>query len=463
MENFEIHKFGGTTTGSLQGLKRIAEIVEQSQNIPVLVVSAIAGMTDLLTEIVENISEELIPHYVEAIIAKHNELSPRNLKLNKQFLKKVDQLRRVLYGICYTQELSGTLRDLVLSFGEQLVVFVIADVLEEHVTERSIHIIYPEDMLVTNGDVGRALIDLEKSAPRLQEKIKHILHSHTNPVIVIPGFYGVSEEGKITLFGRSGTDYSASAIANLLDSSFLTIWKDVSGFMSVDPRIVPEAIRIPELSYEEASELSHFGAKILHHRAVLPAREKGIPILIRNIQNPEKMTIIQKQATIRAGQIIKSITLMKGMAILKFYNTSGGSEKGIFFQLAKSVASCGIEIISIATSQTCISFLVRKAELEPNLKTIETQIKNIVDDIQIKSDVALIACVGEQLASTPGIAYKVFGAVSSRDVNVEMISAGASSTALHFTVNEDDVEQAVNAIHSAFMKTNEPFLKIHGK
>ncbi len=410
-----------------------------------MVVSAATGVTDLLISILENLHENKIPRYIDEIVKMHDELSPNQLSKNQKFMEQVLRLQRVLYGICYTEELSETLHDLVLSFGERLITFVIMDVLKE--LNRPIHIVYPEETLITNGRASHASIDLVSSEPLLVSKLESIFAQSNNPVIIIPGFYGISPQGKINLLGRSGTDYSASAVAYLLNSKNLTIWKDVPGFLSADPRVVPNAHKIPVLNYGEASELSHFGAKILHHRAVLPAKLKNIPIYIRNIYNPDETTLITSDGIIDRNKIIKSISYKKGLAILKFFNSIGASEAGVMDEITTSLNRHGIDIISVATSQTCIAFLVDKKGAEQKLGTIESECSSIAEAMAVENDIALVACVGEELSHTPGVAFKVFGALARKGINVDLISAGASTSALHFTVKEKDLDNAVLAIH----------------
>ncbi len=428
-------------------MSRIKEIVCEAEHIPVLIVSAATGITDLLISILENLREEKIPEYMDVLINRHDNLSPFDLRKNSDFLYEIRRLQRILFGISYTGELSDTLHDLVLSFGERLVTYVINDVLAD--TGKKVTTIYPETCLITNGKAKHASIDLLTSAPLLKKQIEQAISDRKNDVIIIPGFYGVSPSGKINLFGRSGTDYSASAVAYLLNSCHLTIWKDVSGFLSADPAIVNDAKRINSLNYGEASELSHFGAKILHHRAVIPAKLGKIPIRLRNIYHPEDVTIISSDTHIDREKIIKSISFMKGLAILKFYNTYGATEGGLMNKITTVLANMGIDVISVATSQTCISFLVKSDELEGKVASLELSCEDYVDSISVVENVSLIACVGEELAQTPGVAFRVFGAMAKSGVNVDMISAGASSSAIHFTVHQKDLKTAILSLHSA--------------
>ena len=384
---------------------------------------------------------------MEMLIDRHDHLSPHRLRSNPAFLYEVQRLQRILFGICYTEELSDTLHDLVLSFGERLVTYVISDVVSE--TGKKVITIYPEKCLITDGKAKHASIDLGNSEPLLITEVEMVVRQNKDPTIIIPGFYGVSPNGKINLLGRSGTDYSASAVAYLLKSKHLTIWKDVAGFLSADPSIIKDAKRISSLNYGEASELSHFGAKILHHRAVIPAKLGNIPIRLKNIYDPEEETIISSNTHIDKNRIIKSISFMKGLMILKFYNTYGATEGGLMNKITSVLDGLGIEIISVATSQTCIAFLIRKVQIEKKLNSLKTACEGYIDSISAVNNVTLIACVGEELAKTPGVAFRVFGALAKNRINVDMISAGASSSAIHFTVQECDTDRAIESLHDA--------------
>ncbi len=405
--------------------------------------SATSGTTDLLIEILNEgkIDEDLIPTYIERIVERHNELSPNDLWKNNEFLAQIERLRRVLYGVSYTEELSKSLKDLILSFGERLVVFIIRDILQETLPDRSVHIVYPEDFLLTDGNPSQARIDLKSSEELMIPLLEGIPH---RSVLIVPGFYGKSKEGKVTLFGRSGTDYTASAVAHILGTTSLTIWKDVAGFMTADPKIVKQAMKLETLSYSEAAELSHFGAKILHYRAVLPARLSGIQVVIRSIYNPEDVSVIKESSDLSGS--VKSISYIDNLAIIKLFNTRGGDQRGVFHRYAKLIEDEGVNIISIATSQTCIAFLVQMDELRNS--TIVERSGEFTDSVVVEKGHALIACVGDALSRTKGIAMRTFSALARKGINIDLISAGASESALHFTVASSSLVQAVQAIHN---------------
>ena len=278
--------------------------------------------------------------------------------------------------------------------------------------------------------------------PRIHEMFRQ------KEVPVVTGFFGKTPEGYITLFGRNGTDYSASIIANAIDADALEIWKDVDGFMSADPKVVQEAIPIPALSYEEAAELSYFGARVLHPRTVEPAKEKDIIIRVRNVFKPEYEGTAICPTRVEHSRVIKSISSMPNVAMIKAYGAGIGSKSGVLSEISMLLSSAEINVYSAATSQTCIS-LIEESDLE-RAKLLGEAKKGVIDRIETFRDIALLCLVGEGLSQREGIAGKVFSIVAANGINVSLISAGASATALTFTVRREDLAMTTRTIHQEF-------------
>jgi aspartate kinase len=230
----------------------------------------------------------------------------------------------------------------------------------------------------------------------------------------------------------------------------LEIWKDVDGFMSADPKAVPGAVPISHLSYEEAAELSYFGAKVLHPRTVEPARAKGITIRVRNVFKPAyEGTAIVPQG-VEGNRTIKSISSMPNMAMVRVYGAGLGSKSGVMSEISVLLSDAGIIVYSAATSQTCISLLIEERELKHAERALAEAKKGVVDRIESVRDVALLCLVGEGLGQKEGIAGKVFSIVASNGTNIGLISAGASTVALTFTVKRRDLERTTKTIHHEF-------------
>jgi aspartate kinase len=267
---------------------------------------------------------------------------------------------------------------------------------------------------------------------------------------VVTGYFGKTVEGYITLLGRNGTDYSASVIANAIDADSLEIWKDVDGFMSADPKVVAEAVPISQLSYEEAAELSYFGAKVLHPRTVEPARAKGITIRVKNVFKPAYEGTAINPKGVEGYRTIKSISSMPNMAMVKVYGAGLGSKSGVMSEMSTMLSEAGINIYSAATSQTCVSMLIEERDLKRAEKVLAEAKKGVVDRVESMRDVALLCLVGEGLGQKEGIAGKIFTIVASNGTNVGLISAGASTVALTFTVKRKDLEKTTKTIHHEF-------------
>ena len=444
----EVYKFGGTCAESPAKIQRITELIKMADHPVVVTLSASAGITNYLTELVHtHLNEINIQEALTHLRNRHITLIDQLFEFPEPIEDDLKRLERLLYGIYYTEDLTPRTEDLILSFGERL----IAPVLQGYLQNENLRTIIadPENFLITNGQYNQAVVLLEESEPRIKEVLNPLLDA--NDVIIVPGFYGVSSEKIVTLLGRSGTDYTATSLAYGLDASSITIWKDVYGFMSADPHLVPSAHTIPILSYQEAAELAYFGAKLLHPRAASPARLKHLPIYIRHIDHLDAKTCITTEFE-QSGTIIKSVSHMNGLAVLKVYASIGGNTRGVLASIAEKTRDAGGNTISIATSQTSIAFLMTEFDAIQCIEPIQTLGKEIIDEVEIHSDISLICVVGEGLGHTPGIASKVFDAVSSTNVNVELISAGASSTAYHFTVNEKDLQPALQAIHNYFFE-----------
>ena len=283
-----------------------------------------------------------------------------------------------------------------------------------------------------------------------QRTILPLLTEKTVPIIT--GFYGLTPSGKVTTFGRNGSDYTAAILAAALDAGELEIWKDVEGFMSADPKIVPGAERLESVSFYEAAELSYFGAKILHPRTVEPLRGKKIDIRVKNLLSPEgEGTKILPAGEKREG-IIKSVTFNRNLARLRILGPGVGCKPGIIGRIGDTLSGLGINIFSVLTSQTCINLLIHREESGRSLEALGYLKEGTVETVDLLDDIALIAVVGEGILSTNGVAARVFSAVSAEGINVEMISAGASEVAYYFIVRQEEVLRAVRAIHREFFE-----------
>jgi aspartate kinase len=451
----KVLKFGGGCLKDSKDVEKIIGIIKK-QNQAVVVVSALYKITDCLIEGMKKSieTEKTVPETVSAISKIHTELTESTInnavirqKTKADIEDKLAGLERRLYGIAYTGEISETTHAHVLSYGERLSAITLAGILIGNGIE-SIALEADRIGMITDDSFDKATALLNEAAGNLR---KHILPPvNQGKIPVVTGYFGCTFEGKLTTFGRNGTDYSAAVVAHSIGAEVLEIWKDVDGFMSADPRIVKEAHRIDRLSYYEAAELSYFGAKILHPRTVEPLIQKGIPIVIKNLYEPETVGTEVSSAGYEREGVIKSVTCNRDISLLRIYGPGVGYKPGIIAALGRTMCDKGVNIYSVITSQTCINLLVAKNEARRSYESLKQFEGGVIDKIDKEEDIALIAVVGEGLLRTKGLAARVFSAVAEKKINVEMISAGASEVANYFLVRENDLTEAINAVHNEF-------------
>jgi len=448
-----VMKFGGSCLRDASGIRELVSIVSGEKRC-ITVVSALSGVTDSIVHFIsKRFGEKSIRRFVAQLSEKHLELlntlcsSEISLRYGEEIRQSMRNFERLLYGVLYTGELTERMRALLLSFGERLATRIVAAALEE-AGLNSIVFDTDRDGIITDDSFMNANADLKATRHFLGRKLRNALEKRQYPVVT--GFFGSNLEGRVTLLGRNGTDYSASIVAYAVSADRLLIWKDVDGFLTADPEIVPSSRLIPEISYEEASELSYFGASVLHPKAVEPAKLGGITISIRNIAHPEKEGTLITSSKSKAKGVVKSVSCMEGLAIVRVYVSGGGFQSGAISNLSGYIGKAGVNIISATTSQTCIAFLIRKEDTEAAVSSLLPLVPGTVDRVERENGVALICIVGQGLGETKGIAARVFNSIYARGINVGMMSAGASLAAYHFTVRERDLKEAVRAAHEVF-------------
>lgn len=449
-------KVGGGCLNGKKNIQRIVDLMVSHGVGQVFVVSALHGITDFLIGGMQAAmdDETHIPALIGKLKARHllvaRYLMPRKQDLNayaRELEKSLGKLERLYYGLNFTRAMTPRLTDVISSYGERLSAQLLALALRS----RGISAAYrmPHKIgLLTDGKFGDATADLTKTARAFRTHLPPLLGRRK--ILVLPGFFGAGENGDITTFGRGGSDYSAAVVAAALDAERLDIWKDTEGFMSADPRLVPEARLIAVLSYEEAAELAYFGAKILHPRTVEPTRRRKMKIAIKNTLAPDAEGSLITARSPRPPSVIKSVAYDTDIGILKVHASGVGARPGILGKVATCIAGHGINIKSVVTSQTCISLLLARRDMDAARQALMGIRPRPFRKADRLEDVALIGIVGDGLLRREGIAARCFTAVADCRVNVEMISFGPSRAALYFLVKEKDLASGVNAIHSTF-------------
>ncbi len=453
----KIMKFGGTCLGSEDTLQRMAKVVKNEKDPKIVVVSASGGVTNSIKDFISKPRQEKeIDDFLLSLKLRHVDMLPKkDGQKRKEALDlieaKITKLERLLYGVTYTEELTPRTNDLILSFGERLSAIVVASRLTHEGVDAT-----PMEAdalgMITNDQHGNAVAILDECEKNMGPTLESAVRKGMVPVVT--GFFGITRSGHVTTVGRSGTDYTAAVIAYSTKAKLVEIWKEVDGFMSADPKIVKGAFILERLSYEEAAELAYFGAQVLHPRAVHPARLRGIEILIKNLFKPDDpgSTIgDRKQAR---KDVIKSVSYLPNVATLKVYDTGAGYKSGFLADITACLSRSNINIFSATTSQTCAAVLIDESDIPQAKKAIKAVIGSVGENFEIDPGVSLVCTVGEGFGTTKGIAARVFNAVAAKNVNVDLISAGASMVAYHFTVERKDLKNTIVAIHDEFWGRN---------
>lgn len=453
-------KFGGSVLKNPKVLRKIEEIINSYENFLVIIVSALFGVTKKLSGILSggSLSDAKILKLIKNLRRIHHDFLDHNIddrsavrSTKKDLDLKLEILNDHLTGLMLIGNIPESSHAFILSFGERLSSIVIASILNYKGIE--IKVSTPEDIgLHTSGTPLNARVDLYRS----KENVKKKLSEDKN--FLIPGFYGINNNNRVSVFGRGGSDYTAAVVAECIDAESCDLWKDVDGFMTADPAIIKNASTIPLLSYGEAAELSYFGARITHPETFAPLKSKSIPLNIYDLakfrgngQLPPPSTIIHKKS-IKNKDVIKSITGSTGFAILRIKGSGVGIHPGIISNISKSLNREEINIRSIITSQTTINFLLSSEDIKKGYSIVKGLNLPDAEEICTEADIALIAAVGEGFRSTYGVAAKILTVLSNRRINVSLVTAGASDEAIYFTIKKDECDNAVRYVHKEFFE-----------
>ncbi len=453
-------KFGGSVLRSSDDIRRLGRVIRAYDKPVIAVVSALFGITDKLSDFLSTgrISENTIRELIGEIRNVHykylNDLITDPVSVNR-IGEEIDELLKDLHdhltGIMLIGDLPVQSKAYVLSAGERLSSTLISNVLNH----TGVHIkhIRPETAgIYASGPVLNSSLDLKRSSPGM----KRSFAGKEN--YMVPGFYGISDMERIALFGRGGSDYSAAGIAAGIGAESCDLWKDVDGFMTADPAVIENGLKIPLLSYGEAAELSYFGAGITHPETFSPLKLKNIPLKIYNTGQldssgglPLPSTIISS-SSIKSGDVIKSISGSTGFAVLRIKGSGVGIHPGIISTISNRFSRDEINIRSIITSQTTINFLLSVENIEKGYKIVQALHLPDAQEISIDKEIALIAAVGEGFRETYGVAARILTVLSGKKINVSLVTAGASDEAIYFTIKKEECDNAVRYLHKEFFE-----------
>jgi aspartate kinase len=451
-----VMKFGGTSVESAEAIERVSKIVaSRIKQSPLVVVSAMAKVTDQLVAIGNraasgDCSEALAS--VEALRERHHQTAKALLgekraaalapKLHAHFV----DLENFVRGLAAVRELTPRGSDYLLSFGELLSSLIVADAFA--VRGLNAAWIDSRECLVTDTTHTRAVPRLPETREKSKKKISPLLAKKRIPVM--GGFIAASADGIPTTLGRGGSDYSAAIMGAALDAEKIEIWTDVEGMMTTDPRLCPDARTIKQISFNEAAELAYFGAKVLHPLTLLPAIHQNIPVYVLNSRNLKSTgTEITAQAP-PSSDVFRAITAKKGVSIVNVVASRGVGVHGFLRSVFEAMDRHSASVDLVAISEVSMSFTIETKRLAQALISDLEQIA----DVNVDNDQAVICLVGEDIHGKPGIAASVFNTVADSQVNIRMISQGASEINISFVVKEDDVPRVVRHLHNYFFSAN---------
>ena len=458
-------KFGGTSVANAQNIQKVITIVNQKakENKLAVVVSALSGITDMLINASKKAAakDEIYKTNIEEIKQKHFDAISDlvdNANQNQLLIKinsQINQLQTLLDGCFLLGELSPRTADAIASFGELLSSQIIATALQQTIPNSNFK--DSRELIKTNSNFGKASVDFEVT----NQLIADYFASNKSQVVVLPGFIASSEDGNTTTLGRGGSDYTAAIIANGVKASSLEIWTDVNGMFTANPKIVKQAQPIESISYQEAMELSHFGAKVLYPPTIQPVLKANIPIWIKNTFEPEAYgTLISSNPDANANPI-KGISHIDNIALLTLEGSGmigvAGSSKRLFEVLSQN--SINVVFITQASSEHSICIGIVNADSEKAKvaidKAFELEIaQNKIDPCIVEKDLCIVALVGESMKNHQGLSGKMFSTLGKNNVNIRAIAQGASERNISVVINEKDVKKALNTLHERFFEDN---------
>lgn len=454
-----VMKFGGSSLTSGAAFRQIAEIILANRfSRKVVVLSAVGGVTQMLLDAIEEalVSETVADATVERLRRVHGEIvasAIANTAIQEATLQCIDlalaPLARLLKGVALTGEATGRVRDSIVVTGERMSVRLMAGVISDCGGAAEA---MDSDVLgvPATGNFGSGSADLAQARRVLPDAFDRLFRENQIPLVT--GFFGANAQGEVLTFGRGGSDYAAAVLAGALGATRLEIWKDVDGFLSGSPELVDCGHLLQSLSYDEAAELAYFGASILHPRTVEPLLERQIPIVIRNVFQPEGLgTWIDGQRHVSVA-VAKSVTFDRNMALLRVHGVDVGYTVGLLSELVTALSARQINIRSVMTSQTCINLLIDRAALRPAHTLLQALSPAGVDVIDARENLGLVAIVGEGLDAAEAVLPRCMMALHQAGIHIELTVAGASRVAAYLIVRGEMLDEAVRVVHQSIFK-----------
>ncbi len=459
-----IMKFGGTSVGNAERMQTVAGIVaaEAERSEVVVVVSAMGGVTDMLIRAANEASRGDRDHWKgvrQELARKHREVADQLLSASEQALvlprlaEAVEDFENLCSGFSLVREVTPRAMDTLSSLGEKMSATLMAAILRTH--GKAAEAVDATELIVTDHNFGNATPLMSETQAKTRQRLAGLRRRGIIPVVT--GFRGATPDGVCTTLGRGGSDYSATILAAVLDADEVQIWTDVDGVMTADPRLVPSAHIIPEISYREAIELSFFGAKVLHPKTILPVMKKRIPVWTKNTFNPLCPGTKIGPATGNGQPGAKAITSVSKAALI----TVSGRDTLSFPRLAARVfGALSIDeiptlMVTQSSADNIVCFAVHDADLQQVKARLEKafeleMLHDYMAALEVMPHVAIVVVVGEKMKGTPGLAGRTFGVLGRRGINIIAIAQGSSELSISFAVKAADMKEAVRAVHEEF-------------
>lgn len=462
--SMKVLKFGGTSVGSSENISKVTKIVinESEKSSIVVVVSAVGGITNkLISASSKAVAKNLdYKNDIKKIKIQHekiinNLLNGNSLLETKEIVSvKLSELENLLDGIYLINEISPKTSDKLLSYGELISSLIIFEYMQQ--CGLNVQLKNSQNLIVTDNNYTNANVQFDET----DSNIKAYFSNNSKIITVIPGFISKSEDGEITTLGRGGSDYTAAIVASALDAKALEIWTDVSGMYRTNPKLVKQAKPIAKLSYLEAIELSHFGAKVLYPPTVLPVLNKNIPILIKNTLLPnENGTLITNKVDNVNNNPIKGISNINEVSLLTLQGNGMVGIPGFSKRLFETLANEKINIIITTQASSehsiCIGVLDSDAKIAKIAidKEFENEISLLkIDPIILETNLSIIAVIGDRMKNHQGISGKMFSTLGRNNVNIRAIAQGASERNITAVISENDVKKALNCLYESFFE-----------
>lgn len=451
----KVLKFGGTSVGNAENIQRVKNILMGQDEDVIVVVSALGGITDKILSAAKMAA--IGTGYFQAELT---EINTRHIDtIQKLFEGKkcdevisqvnvlLEELERIVQGVSLIGELTPKTLDKIVGFGERISSLIISEYIPGAQWFDS------SKLIRTNSDFGKAIVDFETTNRFIQEAFESF-----SGIAVVPGFISSNDAGEYTTLGRGGSDYTGAIMAAAVDASSLEIWTDVNGFMTADPRVISKAYTIKMLSYSEAMELSHFGAKVIYPPTILPVYKKNIPVRIKNTMEPDAEGTLITESKLNGKELpIKGISSISNITLITIQGLGMVGVTGISARLFGALAKQNINVILIsqASSENSISFAIDTSSAVKAEAAIrqefdrEIQLDQI-NKISIESDLAIVAIVGENMKHATGVAGKLFHTIGKNGVNINAIAQGASELNISWVVKVSDLRKTLNVVHESF-------------